>query len=462
MIRLTFHGAAREVTGSCFQIKTKDINFLVDCGYFQGSSALEDRNWDAFAFDPAKIEYVFLTHAHLDHCGQLPKLVRHGFRGKIFCTDATKDLAEIIMYDTVKIMKSKYERGRLKYSDGSPKNLLFRNVDVAETVRLIEPVPYTKGVELSKGLEFRMRNAGHILGSSIFEIWVPSNGVKRKFVFSGDLGQPGKRIIWDPDNVRHADYIIVESTYGDRLHKDHNESVLEFLSLLKNAEQRKGNILIPVFAIERTQEVVYELNLMVENGLLNNVPIYLDSPMAKKATEVFMKYEKYYDTDAIRLIEKGDDPFEFRGFRMIESVDESKALAQLCGGIILAGSGMCTGGRILHHLLNNIENTYTHIVFVGYQVRGTLGRRIIEGEKIVKIMGQKRKVKAQIHTIGGLSAHADQKDLRYWLRGFGTTPQKVFVVHGDEEVVKIFAGNIREALGLNVVIPSHGETIEIQ
>lgn len=460
-MQITFYGATKTVTGSCFLVETGDYKFLVDCGMYQGSRELDDKNWEEFPFNPASIDYVFLTHAHLDHCGLLPKLVRHGFNGIIVSTDATRDLAEIIMYDALKIQEGDEQSGRLTFKDGTPKAPLYREVDIVSTMSKFRTYPYSKSIPLRQGLEFRMRNAGHVLGSSIFEFWLKNGEEEKKIVFSGDLGQPGKRIIWDPDNVTEADYVVIESTYGDRLHKDKNESILEFLAIVKEAEKKKGNVLIPVFAIERTQEILYEFNLMVESKLLNDVDVFVDSPLAKKATEIFIKYEKYYDTDATRLLEKGDDPFAFNGLKLTETVDESKALADRKGVIIMAGSGMCTGGRILHHLINNLEDKNSHVIFVGYQVKGTLGRALVDGIKRVRIFGKEIMVNANIHTVGGLSAHADQRDLRYWLRGFGTGVKKIFLVHGDEQVMEDFAVNLNEELGLEAHIPEVGETVKL-
>lgn len=461
-MEIIFHGASKMVTGSCYQIKTSKLNILIDCGYFQGSREEMDKNWEPFSFDPSKIDYVFLTHAHLDHCGLLPKLVRHGFNGEIICTDATRDLAEIIIRDAYKIMNEDFERGRLNYANGDPKPLLYREVDIDDTMNKFRIYKYSDSINLRNDIEFRMRNAGHILGSSIFEFWIKENNKTRKIVFSGDLGQPGKRIIWDPDNVREADYVVLESTYGDRLHKDKNESILEFLSIVKYAEQKHGNILIPVFAIERTQEILYELNLMVEKGLLGNVKVYLDSPLGKKATEIFTRYSKYYDTDTLRLIEKGDNPFHFNGLNIIDNVQDSKELQNEKGAIILAGSGMCTGGRIVNHLFNNIEDPNARIVFVGYQVKGTLGRKLIDGAYSVSIFGQMKKVRAKIYTIGGLSAHADQRDLLYWLSGIGSNCKNLFLVHGDEQVMEKFANKIKKDLGINPIIPSVGTNYELE
>jgi metallo-beta-lactamase family protein len=265
----------------------------------------------------------------------------------------------------------------------------------------------------------------------------------------------------DPDLIRDADYVICESTYGNRLHKDRNETVLELLSAIKSAQNEKGNILIPSFAIERTQELLYELNLFVENKIISNMPVYLDSPMASKATSIFRQYPNFYDEDAKRLLEKGDDPFEFPGLVKIESVDESKRLAAKKGIVIIAGSGMCTGGRILHHLKNNIEDPTTHLLIVGYQVRGTLGRRFVDKEPVVNILGGEYKNNAKLFTLGGFSGHGDQRDLRYWLRSFGHTPRKIFLVHGDEEIIGAFKKNLEENIPTEIHAPEHGEVVKL-
>ncbi len=329
-------------------------------------------------------------------------------------------------------------------------------------MKYFEVYPYNTSVNLSQDLEVRMRDAGHILGSAIFEVWAKNEaGRLRKFVFSGDLGQPGARIVKDPDLIREADYVVCESTYGNRYHKDRNETVLELLEALHSAQKVQGNVLIPSFAIERTQELLYELNLFVEKKLLENMPVYLDSPMAVKATEVFRQYPDFYDTDAKRLIEKGDDPFDFPGFRKIESTEESRRLITKQGVVIIAGSGMCTGGRILHHLKNNVENPNTHIVIVGYQVAGTLGRKIVDGEKILKIHGQEYQNNAKLYTLNGFSGHGDQRDLRYWLRSFGHTPRKIFLVHGDDEIIDDFAKNLQSEFSNEIYIPEYQEEVKL-
>ena len=469
-MKIKFCGAARTVTGSCYLVENGNSKFLVDCGAFQGMGSYE-KNRDGFPFDPSTIDYVFLTHAHYDHCGRLPMLVKQGFHGRIISTQPTRDLTRLVLLDSAKLQQEDYERWEVRAKESGnqdPEQIeknkpLYSESDVEATMDLFEIYPYGNSVKLKEGLEFRMRDAGHILGSAILEVWTKTeSGRDRKIVFSGDLGQPGARIIKDPDFVREADYVICESTYGNRLHKSKDETLLELLAILKKAQEDGGNVLIPSFAIERTQELLYELNLFVENKLLENIEIYLDSPMASKATEIFRMYPNFYDEDARRLLEKGDDPFRFPGFHITESVEDSKRLIDKHGAVIIAGSGMCTGGRILHHLKNNLENPKTNVVIVGYQVEGTLGRELVEGEPIVKIFGNKIEVNAQIHTLGGFSAHGDQRDLRYWLRGFGRSPKMVFVTHGDKEIAIGFASNIKAELGLNAEVPEMDEEFELK
>ena len=467
---LQFCGAAKTVTGSCYYLDTGEFKFIVDCGAFQGISEVDRLNREPFLFDPSSIDIVFLTHAHFDHCGRLPMLVKQGFKGRIITTQPTRDLVNVVLLDSAHLQKEDYERWIRRNKDiekgvdeEERKRPLYTEEDVEATMNLFDVYPYGDSIDLHNGCEFRMRDAGHILGSSMFEFWLKTEAERpRKIVFSGDLGQPGARIIKDPDMIREADYVVVESTYGDRLHKNKDETVLEFLSILKDAQKQGGNILIPSFAIERTQEVLYEMNLFVENRLLEGLSVYLDSPMAKKATAIFRQYPTFYDEDARRLLEKGDDPFNFPGLHEIESADESKRLIDKKGVVIIAGSGMCTGGRIMHHIKNNIANPKTHMVFVGFQVEGTLGRQIVNGAATIKVFGEEFEVNAKVDTLGGFSAHGDQRDLRYWLRGFGHSPRMIFITHGEEDVSMKFAENIYEELKVDTAVPDMGDIIELK
>ena len=467
-MQIQFLGAAKTVTGSCFYIETDNIKALVDCGAFQGPGDIEEKNYEPFPFNPAEIDVIFLSHAHYDHSGRIPIMVKQGFKGRIICTQPTRDLTKIILLDSANLQKEEYERwiARPKNQEGSKEERfikpLFTEQDVEECMKYFEVHPYGNSVNITKTCEFRMRDAGHILGSAIFELWLKNKMDRmRKLVFSGDLGQPGARIVNDPDLIREADYVICESTYGNRLHRDRNETVLELLSAIKSSQESKGNILIPSFAIERTQELLYEINLFVENKLVTDLPVYLDSPMASRATEVFRQYPNFYDEDAKRLLKKGDDPFDFPGLHKIETAEESKRLAAKKGIAIIAGSGMCTGGRILHHLKNNIEDPTTHIVIVGYQVKGTLGRKIVDREQVLNIMGEEYKNNAKLFTLGAFSGHGDQRDLRYWLRSFGHTPRKIFLVHGDEDIIVAFRSNLREHFRTEIVAPNEGESFKL-
>lgn len=475
-MKIQFCGATKTVTGSCYYVDTGTIKFLVDCGAYQGSNEQEAMNYDPFPFNPSDIDFVFLTHAHFDHCGRLPVLVKQGFHGRIVCTQPTRDLAKVVLLDAANIQEEDYERwitrakegGQSQYAaeEGSieaNKKPLFTVADVETMMNFFEVYPYSTSVNINDSFEFRLRDAGHILGSAIMEFWIKTDaGRTRKLVFSGDLGQPGARIVKDPDMIREADYVVCESTYGNRVHRDRNETLLELLAILQQAQKDEGNVLIPAFAIERAQELLYEINLFVESRLLSGLPIYLDSPMASKSTEIFKQYPDFYDEDAKRLLAKGDDPFAFAGLHIIEDAEESKRLISKRGIVLMAGSGMCTGGRIMHHLKNNIENSKTHIVFVGYQVQGTLGRKIVDGEKTVRIFGRSYQNNSHIHTLGGFSAHADQNDLMYWLGGFGHTPKQIFLVHGEETVAEGFADKVYHELQIDTHVPNLNEVIDLK
>lgn len=461
-MKIKFIGAVGGiVTGSSYLLEFEKSKILVDCGMFQGEPDVERLNSDPFPYNPAELDFVLLTHAHLDHVGLLPKLVKNGFKGKIISTDATKSIAEIILMDAAKIQEEDnyYGGGNRNYKSREEggytnPNALYTREDIPDVMELFETYPIGQQVKLTPDMSFRMREAGHILGSVSFEIWfMNSQGRERKLVMSGDLGQTGARIIKDPDFIREADYVVVESTYGGRNHRDKNSTLLEFLAILQEASKEKSRVIIPTFAVERAQELLYELNLFVEKGLLKGLKYYVDSPLAIKATEIFRQFKSYYDEDAMALLHGGDDPFAFRGLEYIQSPHDSRRIAGERGAVIMAGSGMCTGGRVLHHLINTLPHKDAHIVFVGFQVPGTLGRRLIDGATMVRIHGVEVPVRAQMHTLNGFSAHADQHDLLYWLRSFGKAPREVFVTHGDQTNRTVLAQLIRDDLQLNSVIP---------
>lgn len=475
-MKIQFCGATKTVTGSCHFVDTGSVKFVVDCGAFQGEWDIEKLNFEPFPFDPASLDFVFLTHAHFDHCGRLPLLIKQGFKGRILATQPTRELTEIVLMDAARLQEEEFKKWKSKprnekfneksssegslYSNREP---MYTQEDIEQLMQHFDVYPIGDSVDLHNGVEFRFRDSGHILGSVIIEMWVKNEVDRvRKVVFSGDLGQQGQRIVRDADLIREADYVIVESTYGNRVHKNKDETILEFLSILKEAQQHGGNILIPSFAIERTQEIMYELNLFYENRLISDLPVYIDSPMASKATSVFRQFPSFYDEDAQRLLEKGDDPFKFAGLHEIESVEESKRLITKRGVVIIAGSGMCTGGRIVHHIENNVQNAKTNIIFVGFQVPGTLGRKLVDGEPEIMIRGRKYEVRARIHTLGGFSAHADREDLMYWLRSFGHSPRKVFIVHGEEDVEKEFSATIEKELNLSTHIPNFKEEVVLE
>ena len=463
-MKVTLNGASGGiVTGSCYLLEVEGRKILVDCGMFQGKPEITQHNWEDFPFKASEIDFVFITHAHLDHVGRLPLLYRRGFRGTIISTDATRDLAEIIMLDAAKLHKEGIERGDISFNGRVLTEPMFDKEDIEGLMRLFKVYNYGDKIELFPNFSFRMREAGHILGSVSYEFWFNNKyGRMRKVVFSGDLGQTGARIIRDPDFIREADYVFVESTYGGRLHKDKSSTVLEFLGILNDVSRYRSVAIVPTFAVERTQEILYELNLLVEKGILRGLKYFLDSPMAIKATHIFEMYRKYYDEDALDLIKRGDNIFQFPGLNFTQTTDESKSISLYKGGlVIMAGSGMCTGGRVLHHLKRYLPDKHAHVIFVGFQVPGTLGFKIINGAKQVRIHGQTVPVRAQVHTLGGFSAHADQNDLMYWLGNFGHSPKTVFITHGDNDNRVALNIKVKSELGLSTYLPKLNEVLDL-
>lgn len=449
-MKLSFLGAAREVTGSNYLLETNNKKILVDCGIFQGRKFTEEKNYQPFNFNPSEIDYLFLTHAHLDHCGRIPKLYKEGFRGKIFCTKPTQDFASVMLEDSQHVLAMEAKRG--KYP------VLYEKKDVEKVIPLFHGVDYHKSIKLDESISYRWQDAGHVLGSGILELWVDG----KKIVFSGDLGNPPVPILRITDSVKEADYLVIESTYGDREHEDAKERLLMLSSAIYEITSMKGVLMIPAFALERTQEVLYELNKLIESKEVPQVPVFVDSPLAIKATRVFRKHEKLFDKEARGLIDSGDDVFNFPGLKMTEKKMESKKINEVKPPkVIIAGSGMCVGGRIGFHLERYLSDFRSQVLIIGYQVHGSLGRKLVEGEKQVKLHGHPIDVKAKIRAIGAYSAHADRKKLMHWVSDFQKKPKKVFITHGEEDQALAFADALKDKFSLNCTVPKEGDSVEL-
>lgn len=434
-MKLKFYGAAQIVTGSCHMLSFNDKKILVDCGMFQGTKQISKMSYDDFKFNPKQVDAVLLTHAHIDHSGLIPKLYKFGFRGKVYCTHATKDLCRIMLEDSASLQEfeTKWDNKRLE-KEGKPlRKPLYTVKEALKCMSLFKSFDYNELIKVYPELDIVFRDAGHIIGSSIIEVFVNENGKTKKIVFSGDLGQNNSPIIKDPTHLKTADYVLCESTYGGTVHEKPKEKIDLLLKAINDAYKNESKLIIPSFAIEKTQELIYRLNDLAGKKLLPKIPIFIDSPLAIKATKIFEKHTENYDDEAVSRLAKGDNPFNFPTLRFLLKTEESKTLNSYEGScVIIAGSGMCTGGRIKHHLKNHIGNKKTILLFVGYQAEGTLGRRIKDGNKVVKIYGESYAVNAEIRTIESFSSHADQPQLLNWLNSFETKPL-VFFVHGEPE-----------------------------
>jgi metallo-beta-lactamase family protein len=463
-LKLNFLGAARNVTGSRHLLQADGTKILVDCGLYQ-ERHFKARNWQPFEVPPKSIHAVLLTHAHLDHCGLLPKLVKEGFKGRIYGTTATKEIAQIILLDAAKLQEedAAYKRKRHAREGRKgpfPELPLYTMEDVEVCCPLFSSVTYKQPVQFPKGLEAEFFDAGHVLGSSIVRIKAPVNGRVRTILFSGDMGRPHRPIVHDPTCFEHADYILIESTYGDRVHKGKEDSKKMMAEVINAAKRAGGNIIIPSFALERSQELLYFINELMLEGEIPRLKVFLDSPMASKITKVFRKHRDLFDEEMAEHMLNNESPFNFPELKFTATSDESKKINHITESVIvIAGSGMCTGGRIKHHLVNNITNPKNTIMFVGYQAEGTLGRLLLDGRKQVRIHGQKRSVKARITRINGFSAHADRNELFSWLTKLKRPPRKVFVVHGETKSAHAFAEYIKEKTGWQVEVPAYKDEI---
>jgi metallo-beta-lactamase family protein len=461
-MKLAFLGAARQVTGSCYYLEAGGLRILVDCGLYQERPYLE-RNWAAFPMPLKDIDIILLTHAHLDHSGLIPKVVRDGFAGTILTTAATADLVAIALMDAAKIQeedaafkKKRHEKERRT----GPHDVvpLYTIEDVQAAMPLVEDVAYDESRTLGPGVSFRFRDAGHILGSAMVELRVGGNGNARTMVFSGDIGQWNMPFVRDPTVFDRADYIVMESTYGDRDHEDPGR-VDELLGgIIRDTARAGGNVVIPTFAIERAQDLMFHLSRLLRAGAIPPLPVYLDSPMAREVTAAFERHDQFLDEETRKLFASEHHPFRFPGLVIVRTPEESRAINTARGpAVIMAGSGMCTGGRIKHHLALNITRPESTILFVGYQARETLGRQILEKAPQVRLFGQIFPVKARVAKINGFSAHADRKALGRWLDAFKTPPRRLFVTHGDEDVAAKTAERIRRERGWTVELPEYLE-----
>jgi len=466
-MKLTFIGAAQEVTGSCYLVETDTLRFLVDCGMFQGGREARVRNLQAWTFDPRQIDFVLLTHAHIDHSGLLPRLSALGFRGPIYATTATVDLLSVMLLDSAFIQETDWARAQ-RTNHGQRKLAttpapLYTVAQAQACLKQLKGVAYDADVQPHAALRCRFRDAGHILGSAILELWLTEGAKTTKLVFSGDLGQPGRPIVRDPTTIDSADVLLVESTYGDRLHRQMKDTVDELVQVVEDTlRRRKGNIIIPAFALGRTQEVLWLLADLCRQGRLPKLKVYVDSPMATKATEITWRHKEVLDDETRAYLVPKDTLPRWIDLHFTQTVEESIALNDIkAGAIILSASGMCDAGRIKHHLSHNLGRPECAIVIIGFQAEGTLGRKLVDGAKRVRIFGEEHVVRAQIHTIGGLSAHADQAALLGWLKGFTKPPQRTFVVHGEAQTARGFADQISHTLGWNVEAPTPGTQVAL-
>lgn len=459
--KLSFLGAAQNVTGSKFLLEASNTRILVDCGLYQ-ERKFKQRNWEPFPYDPSSIDIMLLTHAHVDHSGLIPKLVRDGFDGKIYCTHATADIARIILLDAAHLQEEdaaykKKRHQKEKRKGPYPETPLYTTADAEASFPHFSGVGYRETVNLAEGITATFHDAGHVFGSSTIDVSVTENGEKRNILFSGDVGRDDKPILKDPYEYSDIDYAVVESTYGDRVHEEPMDISEKLAEIINSTVEAGGNIIVPSFALQRAQEVLYYMNELLIANKIPDIPVFLDSPMAIRITEVFKRHKELYDKEMAQLVSDKKSPFDFPGLQMVQTSEESKALNYLkAPAMIIAGSGMCTGGRIKHHLVNNITRPESTVLFVGYQAVGTLGRSIVDGIKKVRILGQRYPVRARIAEISGFSAHADRNEILEWLGGI--SPRRVFVVHGETKSAKEFGKFLRQQKGWKVSVPIYGES----
>jgi metallo-beta-lactamase family protein len=466
-LRLGFLGAAKSVTGSRFLLESADAHLMVDCGLSQERD-MQSKNWEPFSLAPERIDDVLLTHAHLDHCGLLPRLVKEGFRGRILATGPTAEIARIVMLDSARLQVEDVEQKKRRHQEekrSSPHPLapLYTEKDAEAAAALFHVVKFGEPVGLKSGLEAEFFEAGHILGSASIRVKAGRGSDARTVLFSGDIGRWDRPIINDPNPCDQADYVLMESTYGDSVHGNDEEIGASLQRIITRTVTGGGNIVIPSFAIERSQEVLYYLNALLRANRIPHLLVFLDSPMATRVTDVFGHWPEFFDADMARLIREHQSPFELPGLVMARSSEESKAINRITGSaIIVAGAGMCTGGRIKHHLVRNITRLESTILFVGYQAEGTLGRQILDGGRQVRILGHMLPVKARVERIPGFSAHADRDELLRWASCLQGKPRQAFIIHGEPQVAAHFRATLQEKMSWNAMVPSPGQSVQLR
>ncbi len=462
-MELEFYGAIGGVTGSCHIIRCGQYQILIDCGLIQGRRKEEQANHEPFPFNPDELDAVVLSHAHIDHSGRIPLLVKRGYSGPVYTQNATRDLCAVLLRDSASLAErdAKYENKKRAKNGMEAIEPLYTEADAITAWEQMQGLPYRQQTEILPGISIRYQDAGHILGSCMVEMWLSEGNVRRKLVFSGDIGQYDTPILNDPTSIEEADLVLMESTYGNRLHRDRQHTIEEIGEVISSARHEHGNILIPAFSIGRSQELLYLLGTHYDEWELDRWQIFLDSPMAIEASHIYWDYPHLYDEEATKLRSQINEMPHLRNLNLTHAVEESMQINEIkSGAIIIAGSGMCNGGRIVHHLKHNISRHECHVMIVGYQANGTLGRRLVNREDEIKIHGDFYKVNAHIHTVGGLSAHADQKDLLHWASGFSNKP-RVFVVHGEAEVKQQFSQLLHDKLQLTASVPQAGDIIEL-
>jgi metallo-beta-lactamase family protein len=465
-MKLHFLGANRQVTGSRYCLETVKSRVMIDCGMFQ-ERQFQARNWNDCPLPPDSINAMVVTHAHVDHCGLIPRFVRQGFQSPIFATDATADLLRIMLEDAAHIQEedAAYKTKRHQKEGRESRYVvqpLYGQADVEATMRLVQGAKFLQPVTLTDDIRVTFHNAGHILGSAMLECKAIENGVERTIIFSGDIGQWNKPIIHDPTRFSAGDYIVMESTYGNRLHEDHGDIGQQLERVIKETIARGGKVIIPTFAVERAQEILYFLSTLLKSKRIPRIPVYLDSPMAVDVTDIFRRHRDQFDAETWNRINAKDSPFHFPELQYCTTAEQSKSLNRINQPvIIMSTSGMCTAGRIKHHLKHNLGDSRSTILFVGYQSEGTLGRQILDRRPEVRIHGEPRPVRAQVAQVAGFSGHADRDGLLYWADGFKNTPRRVFLTHGDEDAAESLARDLHVRRKWNVLVPHFESTTDL-